>query len=59
MKTFASLYSTADEELRYLLCERAAIHEFDGRLSRGEAERRTVGEYLAEQNELTQQEMGV
>jgi len=57
--TFTSLYSTSDKELRYLLDERAAIHEFDGRLTREEAERRTVGEYLAKQNELTQQEMGV
>ncbi len=41
---FKKLYDAADEEGRYVLDERAAIHEFDGQLPREEAERRTAEE---------------
>jgi hypothetical protein len=38
-----------DAEGRYRLEERAAIHEFEGRLDRAEAERRAVREMIREQ----------
>lgn len=42
--TFFSLYACSKSEVRYLLDERAAIHEFDGHLDRDEAERRAAEE---------------
>jgi len=45
-ETFAALYSAADEEGRYALDERAAIREYDGGLSREEAEARAGGGLL-------------
>lgn len=43
--TFSQIYETSNEELRYRLDERAAIHEFDGGLSLEEAEKRTAEAY--------------
>ncbi len=48
--TFKQLWENGDEEARYLLDERAGLHEFDGELSRIEAEIRTVKEFKEEQN---------
>jgi len=42
MITFKELYESVDEDFRYLLDERAAIHEFDGRMKRGQAEQQAV-----------------
>ena len=42
---FAALYAAAGPELRHLLDERAAIHEFDGRAPRAEAEGLAAGDY--------------
>lgn len=41
---FFSLYAVSKPDARYLLDERAAIHEFDGLLDRDEAERRAAEE---------------
>lgn len=43
--TFTGLISSLPEEARYEWVERCALHEFDGGLSRIEAEIRTVREY--------------
>ena len=43
--TFAELWRSCDDELRYQLDERAAIHEYVGTMTREEAENRTVREY--------------
>lgn len=45
-QSFEYLYSLADEDMRYLMDERAAIHEFDGGLTRDRAEQRTFGEFV-------------
>lgn len=45
MRSFHEFWNASSEEDRHLLDERSAIHEFDGKLSRLEAEIRTVREY--------------
>jgi hypothetical protein len=45
---FLNLYEQADVETQYWLDERAAVAEFDGKLSRPEAEAQAVWEYLAQ-----------
>lgn len=52
MKTFAELYASADEELRYRLDERAAIHQYDGGLTKDEAEKRTAEDYQRDMNSI-------
>jgi len=47
MISFQELYTSVDTDFRYLLDERAAIHEFDGRLSRQAAEERAVIELFS------------
>ena len=42
MITFQELYESVDEDFRHLLDERAAIHQFDGRMTRAESEIRAV-----------------
>ena len=42
MITFQELYESVDEDFRYLLDERAAIHQFDGRMTRAESEIQAV-----------------
>lgn len=42
MITFQELYDSVDADFRYLLDERAAIHEFDGRMTRKDAETQAV-----------------
>lgn len=42
MITFQELYESVDADFRYLLDERAAIHEFDGRMTRQAAEIQAV-----------------
>lgn len=51
---FKSMYVPADEDTRYELDERAAIHEFDGWLSRDEAEQRTAEEWIESKKTLQQ-----
>ena len=47
MISFTELYESVDADFRYLLDERAAIHEFGGRLSRQAAEERAVIELFS------------
>ncbi len=47
MISFSELYDSVDSDFRYLLDERAAIHEFDGKLSRPAAEERAVIELFS------------
>lgn len=42
MITFQELYASVDDDFRYLLDERAAIHEYDGRMTRKAAEIQAV-----------------
>lgn len=42
MISFQELYENVDADFRYLLDERAAIHEFDGRMTRATAEIQAV-----------------
>lgn len=42
MITFQELYETVDADFRYLLDERAAIHEYDGKMTRSAAEAQAV-----------------
>lgn len=42
MITFQELYESIDEDFRYLLDERAAIHEYDGKMTRKDAEDQAV-----------------
>lgn len=42
MISFQELYESVDEDFRYLLDERAAIHEFDGKMTRPKAEAQAV-----------------
>ena len=44
--SFGQVLETVPEGERYALEERAAIHEFDGNMTRTDAERRTVNDYL-------------
>lgn len=44
---FAKLHRAASEVDKYLLDERAAVYEFDGNLTRLDAEARAVADYLA------------
>lgn len=43
--TYSELIKTVSADDRYLLQERAAIHQFDGQLPRAEAEQRAVDEF--------------
>lgn len=45
--TFSELYETADADMRQWLDERAAIREYDGNVTRREAESATAREWLA------------
>ena len=47
MIAFKELYDSVDSDFRYILDERAAIHEFDGKLSRQAAEERAVIELFS------------
>ena len=44
MITFKELYESVDADFRYLLDERAAIHQYDGRMTRVESEIQAVKE---------------
>lgn len=48
--TFRQLWENGDEEVRYLLDERAALNQYDGGLSRIEAEIRTALDFKNERN---------
>ena len=50
---FFSIYACSNPDVRYLLDERAAIHEFDGRLDRDEAERLAAEEVEKQLKEPT------
>lgn len=42
MITFHELYESVDVDFRYLLDERAAIHEYDGKMTKKDAEAQAV-----------------
>lgn len=48
--SFADIYSTGDEQTRYLLDERAGILEFDAHLPRHTAEERAAREWSERHN---------
>ena len=47
MKSFSTFVRGLPEDERYEAIERAAIHEFDGKLSRADAEQRAMEDYNA------------
>ena len=49
---YSMLLSTLTEDERYLLEERAAIHEFDGKASREDAERMALEEWRKEHGKV-------
>lgn len=57
--TFKELIAITPEDQRYELEERAAIHQFDGGLSRTEAEIRTVNSHHKSRWERLRREAGL
>lgn len=47
---FQTFISSIPEDWRYSLEERAAIHQFDGGMTKEAAERRTIEDYRNEQH---------
>jgi hypothetical protein len=51
MANYQNIHARLNEENRFLLEERAAIMEYDGKMSRAEAEEKAAEEFIRERKE--------